>query len=67
VFASQKITMPVQVNGKLICTIEISKDTTQDQAIEIASQNERFAKTIQDKAFVKIIFVPSKILSIILN
>jgi leucyl-tRNA synthetase len=67
VFASQKITMPVQVNGKLICTIEISKDTTQDQAIEIATQNERFAKTIQDKAFVKIIFVPSKILSIILN
>ena len=66
-FAAQKIIMPVQINGKLICTIEVSKDTTQEQAIEIAKQNERFAKTMQDKSFSKVIFVPSKILSIILN
>ena len=65
--ASQKIIMPVQINGKLICTIETSKDTTQEQAIEIAKQNERFNRTIEEKSFAKVIFVPGKILSIILN
>jgi leucyl-tRNA synthetase len=59
--------MPVQINGKLICTIETSKDTTQEQAIEIAKQNVRFAKTVEEKSLVKVIFVPGKILSIILN
>ena len=67
VFASQKIIMPVQINGKLICTIETSKDTTQEQAIEIAKQNERFSKTVEEKSLAKVIFVPGKILSIILN
>jgi leucyl-tRNA synthetase len=59
--------MPVQINGKLICTIETSKDTTQEQAIEIAKQNERFTKTVEEKSLAKVIFVPCKILSIILN
>jgi len=67
VFASQKIIMPVQINGKLICTIETSKDTTKEQAIEIAKQNERFNRTIEEKSFAKVIFVSGKILSIILN
>ena len=67
VLASQKIIMPVQINGKLICTIETSKYTTQEQAIEIAKQNERFAKTVEEKSLAKVIFVPCKILSIILN
>jgi leucyl-tRNA synthetase len=67
VFATQKITMPVQVNGKLICTIETSKDTNQEQALEIAKQNEKFARAIQEKSISKIIFVPNKILSIIFN
>jgi leucyl-tRNA synthetase len=66
VFATQKITMPVQVNGKLICTIETSKDTNQEQALEIAKQNEKFARAIQEKSITKIIFIPNKILSITL-
>jgi leucyl-tRNA synthetase len=66
VFATQKITMPVQVNGKLICTIEASKDTNQEQALEIAKQNEKFARAIQEKSITKTIFVPNKILSITL-
>ena len=65
VFASQKIILPVQINGKLICTIETSKNTTQEQAIEIAKHNDRFNKTIEEKSFAKVIFVPGKILSII--
>ena len=65
--SNYKQIMPVQINGKLICTIETSKDTTQEQAIEVAKQNVRFAKTVEEKSLAKVIFVPGKILSIILN
>lgn len=66
ILASQKITIPVQINGKLIITLEVSKDITQDEVFSQAKQNEKISKTIEGKEIKKIIFVPNKILSLII-
>lgn len=61
------VEMPVQFNGKLRFTIEVSKDANVDQAREIAMKNEAYAKNIKDKKVIKEIFVPGKIYNIVVK
>ena len=61
------VEMPVQFNGKLRFTIEVSKDANVDQAREIAMKNEAYAKNITDKKVIKEIFVPGKIYNIVVK
>lgn len=66
ILASQKITIPVQINGKLIITLEVSRDLNQEEIFTQAKQNEKISKIIEGKDIKKIIFVPNKILSLII-
>ena len=66
ILASQKITIPIQINGKLIITLEVSRDLNQEEIFTQAKQNEKISKIIEGKDIKKIIFVPNKILSLII-
>jgi leucyl-tRNA synthetase len=57
--------LAVQFNGKMRWTLQISADATQDQAILAIKENEKLKNyyTWEPK---KIIFVPWKIINIIL-
>jgi leucyl-tRNA synthetase len=57
--------LAVQFNGKMRWTLQISADATQDQAIQAIKENEKLKNyyTWEPK---KIIFVPWKIINIIL-
>ena len=61
------IQMPIQVNGKLRATIEISVDASQEEIKEAALKDKNVQKFIQDKSIVKEIFVKGKIFNLVVK
>lgn len=61
-----EIEMPVQVNGKVRGTIKISVDATSDDALAHAKENADITKYLTGE-IVKVIFVPKKIMNIIVK
>lgn len=57
------ISLPVQVNGKMRGTVEISKDATQDDALSAAASI--LGKYSEGKAPKKIVYVGGKILNVV--
>lgn len=61
-----EINLPVQVNGKLISTIKIPQSLSEEEVLNIAKQNEKISKVIENKEIKKIIFIQNKILSLLI-
>ena len=61
-----EIEMPVQINGKVRGTIKISVDETSENALEIVKANSDINKYITGEV-VKVIYVPKKIINIIVK
>jgi len=65
--AQDEIEIGVQVNGKVRGTITIAIDAEQDAAIEFAKADPKIAKWLEGKEIIKVIYIPSKILNIIVK
>lgn len=61
------ISIGVQVNGKLRATIEVSVDAVQDDVLQLAKAQENVQTHIADKTVVKEIYVPGKIVNIVVK
>ncbi|XP_051128837.1 leucine--tRNA ligase, chloroplastic/mitochondrial [Andrographis paniculata] len=61
------VTLPVQINGKTRGTIQVEKTCTEEDAFELASQDSKLSKFLSGMSIKKKIFVPGKILNIILE
>ncbi len=61
------ITFALQVNGKLRGTAELPKDVTKEDAIAAAKNDPRVAAHLAGKTVVKEIFVPGKIVNIVVK
>ncbi|KAI3941448.1 hypothetical protein MKW98_022455 [Papaver atlanticum] len=61
------IVLPVQINGKTRGTIEIDKTCTEEDALNSASSDEKLSKYLVGKTIKKRIYVPGKILNVILE
>jgi leucyl-tRNA synthetase len=61
------ISLPVQVNGKLRATIQVTADIEQDEAVKLAKQESNVAKFLEGKKVVKEIFVPGRIVNIVVR
>ena len=59
------ITMAVQVNWKVRWTIEIAKDATQDDVMEIVKKDEKISRNLTSE-IKKVIYIPWKICNIVL-
>lgn len=59
--------MPVQVNGKMRGKVMMSIDASKDDAIEAAKSDNNIASHIENKEIRKIIYVPGKILNIVVG
>jgi leucyl-tRNA synthetase len=59
------IEMAVQVNGKVRGKITLSVDGNQDQAHQLALDNENIQKFLEGKHIIKEIFIPGKIYNIV--
>ena len=57
----------VQINGKLKSTIVIPTDADKDQVLAIAKADEKVQKAMGDKNIVKEIYVPNKIVNIVVK
>lgn len=60
------VTYVVQVNGKVRGRFELPKDERQDVILEAAKKNPLIAKYLEGQGIQKVIFVPNKLLNIVL-
>ena len=57
----------MQINGKLRGTVEVSKTIGQEDALAAGTALDNVARQIEGKIVRKVIFVPGKILNIIVG
>ena len=57
--------MPVQINGKVRATVMMDKDASKEDAIKSAQEDNNIKSYIEGKEIRKIIYVPGKILNIV--
>lgn len=65
--ASETITIAVQVNGKLRGEIEVSADTSEDGVKAAALEHENVAKFVGEKEPTKVIYVPGRLVSVVVK
>lgn len=58
--------MPVQINGKVRATVTMSKDSSKEDALKLAYQDNNIKTYVEGKETKKIIYVPGKILNIVI-
>ncbi|MBI5573848.1 MAG: class I tRNA ligase family protein [Elusimicrobia bacterium] len=63
----EKITIAVQLNGKLRGQIEIRTDAAEIEILEIAESDDKIKKYLENKKIIKTIFVPKKLLNIVVG
>ena len=59
--------MPIQINGKVRGKVVLPLKATQEQAVEAAQKEESIARYLEGKKLVKVIFVPNKILNLVVK
>lgn len=62
-----KVVLPVQINGKTRGTIFVDKACSEDDAFQIAASDEKLSKYLDGKGIRKKIYVPGRILNVILD
>ncbi len=63
----EEIEIPVQVNGKVRAKIKVPADTADDEVIKLALDADNVKKHIAGKEVVKQIYVPGKIVNIVVR
>ncbi len=62
----ESITIPVQINGKVRSEITVGKNDSEDKVREIALSNEKILRFMGDMEAKKFIYIPSKIVNIVI-
>ncbi|KAK1556424.1 hypothetical protein Q3G72_004854 [Acer saccharum] len=61
------IVLPIQINGKTRGTIQVEEGCSEEEAYRLASLDEKLSKFLDGKSIKKRIYVPGKILNVILD
>jgi leucyl-tRNA synthetase len=67
ILSSEMLTLAVQINGKVRAEIVVAADITGDEAIESAKKEPRIAKLIAGKKIRKTIYVPERLVSLVID
>jgi len=62
---SDRMTIPIQVNGKLRSKIDVPADWTEDQVVAMAGQDAKLIEWLQGKTPRKVIYVEKKLLNFV--
>jgi leucyl-tRNA synthetase len=62
-----EMTIVVQVNGKLRAELKLAKDTLEEDVKAAALENENVAKHVGDSEPLKVIYIPSKLVNIVVR
>jgi leucyl-tRNA synthetase len=63
----EQATIVVQVNGKLRASMPAPRGSSQDQIFKWASSDEKVQRHLEGKQIVKIIFVPDKLINVVVR
>jgi leucyl-tRNA synthetase len=63
----ETITLAIQINGKMRATIIISPNASKDEARSIALDDEKINSYIKGKDLKEIIYVPGRIMNIVVK
>jgi leucyl-tRNA synthetase len=63
----EEITLVVQVNGKLRHRLSLPASVSEDEARKLALKNERIKVYTEDKKILKIIYVPGKLINLVVR
>jgi len=63
----ENVTIVVQINGKKRVVLEVQMDCKENKILEIINQNSKIIDYIKDKKIIKTIFVPNKIINLIIK
>ena len=61
------VELAVQINGKLRTTMTISKEISKDEAISLVKNDPKVSEALTGKTIIKEIFVPGKIVNIVVK
>ena len=61
------INLAIQINGKFRGTIEVEADISEDEAKNIALENEKIIKWIENKKIIKTIFIKGRLINFIMK
>ncbi|MCX6764184.1 MAG: leucine--tRNA ligase [Candidatus Nealsonbacteria bacterium] len=62
----EKIVLLIQINGKMRDQVEVLPDISEEEAKELALSREKIKKWIEGKEIKKIIFVPKRLINIVI-
>jgi leucyl-tRNA synthetase len=62
-----EITLAIQVNGKVRAEIVMPKDVDKETALKAARENEKIMGYLEGKTLVKEIYVPGKLISLVVK
>ena len=62
-----EVEIVVQVNGKIRAKIMVGAEIDKDAAIELAKSDDKVKESISDKSIVKEIFIPGKLINIVVK
>jgi leucyl-tRNA synthetase len=63
--ASERLTIPIQVNGKLRSKIEVPADSSEEQVVSLARQDAKLSEWLQGKTPRKVIYVEKKLVNFV--
>jgi len=63
----EEVTIVVQVNGKLRATINLPVDTSEEEVKKLVLANEKVKNFINNKKIVKTVFVPNKLINVVVE
>jgi leucyl-tRNA synthetase len=63
--ASERLTIPIQVNGKLRSKIEVPADCTEEQVVGLARQDAKLAEWLQGRQPRKVIYVEKRLVNFV--
>jgi len=65
VFESSTMTLPVTINGKRRCEIEVAKETSKKDILILAKKKS--SKWLEEKSIIKEIYVPNKLVNLVVK
>ena len=67
ILATAKLSIPIQINGKLRKVIEVDRDIPEEKLFELVFGDEHIQKHIQNKRIVKKIYIKDKLINLVIN
>jgi len=62
-----EVTLVVQINGKLRGRIQVPRGYSQDEAMDLARQEERVAQNLEGRTIRRVIHVPDRLLNLVVS